>query len=152
MQSDVTPAYAWWNGRTRHQLMGEEVKVQKDGTVYMMSPVGSKKDKTAKIYPFKLHLGRLPVLEDERWLVPIGVEEFFADGNIHHAVLEGGHYQYGREDFAYDWVDTKRWMGIFHGVVPAENALTCLDCHDEGGRMDWVGLGYKEDPVLKRMK
>jgi len=152
MQSNVTPAYAWWNGQTRHQLMGEEVKVQKDGTVYMMSPVGSKKDKTAKIYPFKLHLGRLPVLQDERWLVPIGVEEFFADGDIHHAVLEGGHYQYGREEFAYDWVDTKRWMGIFHGVVPAANALTCLDCHVEGGRMDWAELGYKEDPVLKRMK
>ncbi len=152
MQSDVIPAYAWWNGQTRHQLMGEKVKVQKDGTVYMMSPDGSKKDKQAKIYPFKLHLGRVPVLEDERWLVPIGVEEFFGDGDIHHAVLEGGHYQYGLEDFEYDWVDTKRWMGIFHGVVPAAKALTCLDCHSEGGRMDWVGLGYGEDPVLRRMK
>ena len=152
LRADVVPSYAWWNGRTRHQVMGEKVRVQKDDTVHIMAPEGSRKDKTAKIHPFKLHTGRLPVLADERWLVPIGVEEFFADGDMHKAVLEGGHDQYGLEDFAYDWVDTKRWMGIFHGVVPPERALQCLDCHDEGGRMDWAALGYGEDPVLKRMK
>ncbi|MBC8424802.1 hypothetical protein H8E07_11825 [bacterium] len=151
-QSDVVPAYAWWNGKTRHQRMGEEVQVQKDGTVHIMSPVGRMKDKQARIYPFKLHRGRLPVLADERWLVPIGVEEFFADGDMHKAVLEGGHHQYGLEDFAYEWVDTRRWMGIFHGVVPKEQALQCLDCHAENGRLDWSTLGYKEDPVLKRLK
>ncbi|MBU1675432.1 hypothetical protein KKA85_06580, partial [bacterium] len=145
-ESDVTPAYAWWNGRTRHQLMGEAVKVQQDGTVHMMSPEGSQKDKQARIHPFKLHRGCLPVLADRRWLVPIGVEEFFADGDMDKAVHEGGHHQYGLEDFAYDWVDTRRWMGIFHGVVPKERALACLDCHVEGGRMDWVALGYREDP------
>ena len=152
LESDVTPAYAWWDGRTRHQLMGEEVEVQDDGTVHIMSPVGCRKHDDAKIYPFKLHEGRLPVLADERWLVPIGVEEFFADGDIVKAVHEGGHHQYGLERFEYDWVDTKRWMGIFHGVVPREDALQCLDCHAEGGRMDWAALGYGEDPVLKRIK
>ncbi len=150
-QSDVTPAYAWWNGTTSHQRMGEEVEVRDDGTIHMMDPQGCMHD-GARIYPFKLHRGRLPVLADERWLVPIGVEEFFADGDIHKAVLEGGHHQYGLEAFEYEWVDTKRWMGIFHGVVPKERALVCLDCHAEGGRMDWVALGYEGDPVLKRLK
>ena len=148
----MIPAYAWWSGGTRHQFMGEAVEVQADGTVHMMSPVGSKKDRAARIYPFKLHRGRLPVLAEERWLVPIGVDEFFADGDLEKAIRHGGHVAYGREDFAYEWVDTKRWMGIYHGVVPKEGALKCLDCHSEEGRLDWAALGYKEDPVLKRMK
>ena len=40
-------------------------------------------------------------------------------------------------------------MGIFHEVQPAKNALQCLDCHREGGRMDWQALGYARDPLLE---
>ena len=39
-------------------------------------------------------------------------------------------------------------MAINHEVVPAGKALECLDCHREGGRMDWKALGYKRDPML----
>jgi hypothetical protein len=152
MGSDVVPEYTWWNGKTRHQQMFEKVETDKDGVVTTMAPVGSKKDKKSKIYPFKLHRGRLPRLLDKGWLIPIGVEEFFADGDIDKAVHEGAHYAYGLEDFEYDWVDVKRYMGIYHEVVPKERALQCLDCHSEAGRFDWKALGYKEDPVLKRMK
>jgi hypothetical protein len=45
-------------------------------------------------------------------------------------------------------VDTVRYMGIFHEVEPAKNALRCLDCHSEGGRIDWQALGYEGDPLL----
>ena len=152
MGKNVVPEYAWWNGTTRHQQMGEEAKPGKDGVIAVMAPVGGKKDKHAKIYPFKLHRGRLPRLVDEGWLVPIAVDEFFVDGDIEKAVQEGGHAAYGLEHFAYEWVDVKRYMGIYHEVQPAENALACLDCHSEAGRMPWRELGYKEDPVLKRMK
>jgi len=150
--SDVVPEYAWWNGRTRHQQMREMAVPGKDGFITMMAPTGGRKDKGSKIHPFKLHTGRLPRLIDTGWLIPIGVEEFFADGDIDKAVHEGAHDAYGIEDFEYEWVDVKRYMGIFHEVVPKESALKCLDCHSDGGRFDWVALGYKEDPVLKRMR
>ena len=48
-----------------------------------------------------------------------------------------------------EWVETTRYMGIYHEVVPASSALECLDCHREGGRMDWQALGYKKDPMLR---
>ena len=42
-------------------------------------------------------------------------------------------------------------MGLFHEVVPAAQALSCLDCHREGGRLDWQELGYKRDPLIDAM-
>jgi hypothetical protein len=32
-------------------------------------------------------------------------------------------------------------------VQPKENALQCLDCHTENGRLDWEMLGYPGDPM-----
>ncbi len=148
-ESNVVPDYQWWNGKTWHQKMGEKAKPRKDGTYGIMVPEGSRKDKSAKIHAFKLHKGKLPRLKKEGYLVPMAVEEFFRDGDIDVAVEEGAHAAYGIEHPDYEWVDTVRWMGIFHEVQPASNALTCLDCHSPNGRMNWEALGYKEDPLEK---
>ncbi|HRX52175.1 MAG TPA: hypothetical protein P5571_12470 [Candidatus Krumholzibacteria bacterium] len=152
MGKDVTPEYAWWNGKSRHQLMGVEAKPGKDGVVETMAPEGSRKDKKAKIYPFKVHRATLPRLADAGWLSPIAVDEFFVDGDIDKAVREGAHAAYGLEDIEYEWIPVRRYMGIYHEVQPKENALSCLDCHGAEGRLDWQALGYKEDPVRKRMR
>ncbi len=153
MEKNVVPRYRWFNGRSRGQLLGEPVRRRKDdGVVVMMEPLGDRKDKDARIYPFKVHRATLPVLRKEQWLVPIAVEEFFADGDMPHAVAEGARVTYGIEDPDYEWVWAERWMSINHEVQPATNALQCLDCHSENGRLDWKALGYKEDPVLKRMR
>ena len=114
-------------------------------------PEGRRKDKGAKIHAFKLHRAKLPVLKDQQWLVPIAVDEFFIDGDMEKAVHEGAEVAYGIHDAEYEWVETTRYMGIFHGVRPADQALQCLDCHREGGRMDWQALGYKKDPLLDAM-
>ena len=46
----------------------------------------------------------------------------------------------------YDFVQTKMYWQITHMVVPKEQALKCMDCHGEKGRLDWKALGYKGDP------
>ena len=104
-------------------------------------------DEGARIQPFKLHEGVLPLLDGKEWLIPLQVEEFFADGDLEHAVAAGARAAYGIEHPEYTWVETVRYMGIYHQVVPADQALGCLDCHREGGRMDWQALGYDEDPL-----
>jgi len=151
MEKNVQPVYAWYNGNTRLMKMGDKVKRNKDGTVTIMEPQGKRKDKHSKLHAFKLHKGVLPILDKEKWLIPIAVEEFFADGDIDKAVLEGAEAAYGLHHPKYSWVKTLRYMGIYHEVQPAANALVCLDCHQENGRMDWKALGYKEDPMLKHM-
>ena len=58
---------------------------------------------------------------------------------------------YGIADAEYEWVDTTRYMGIFHEVPPATQALACLDCHGRGGRLTWKELGYDGDPLTHLM-
>jgi hypothetical protein len=148
---DVTPAYAWYNGTTWEQLPGQPVKMQPDGTVGMMVPQGSRTDPKARIYAFKLHRAKMPVLDQKSWIIPIVVEEFFASGNMDEAVENAAKDMYGIEDASYHWVDTTRYMGIFHEVVPAKQALSCLDCHGPDGHLDWNALGYAGDPLAARL-
>jgi hypothetical protein len=149
MGKDVEPVIAWYNGKTWEQLPGVEVTRQADGTIGMMVPQGSKNDPGARLYAFKLHRGTMPVLKEQGWIVPILVEEFFADGNIDQAVRAAAEEMYGLEDISYEWVPVERYMGIFHEVQPADNALRCLDCHGPDGRIDWIALGYQADPLAE---
>jgi len=149
MGSNVAPEIAWYNGTVWAQLPGVPVTQRADGVVEMIVPQGSRKDPKSKLFGFKVHKGKMPVVKDTRWLLPIAVEEFFADGDIDKAVREASEAMYGIEHFDYEWVSVERYMGIFHEVQPAANALRCLDCHGSDGRLDWVGLGYDADPLAE---
>ena len=85
-------------------------------------------------------------------LAAASLDEFFVDGDLDKAVCAAAHAAYGVEDIEYEWVPTVRYMGIFHEVQPASEALNCLDCHSSGGRLDWKALGYKRDPLEKHLK
>jgi hypothetical protein len=147
MGKNVEPEIAWYNGSVWAQAPGVAVTQRADGIVEMVTPQGSRKDPEAKLFAFKVHRAKMPVLSKERWLLPINVEEFFANGDIDGAVREAAHVLYGIEGFEYEWVEVKRYMGIFHEVQPGDNALRCLDCHGPDGRLDWTGLGYEADPM-----
>ena len=148
MQKDVVPVYAWFNGTTKAQLPQQPAISLADGTVGMMVPEGSREDPKSKIFAFKLHKGKMPMLDEQTWIIPILVEHFFADGDIDSAVKHATEEAYGIKGAAYSWVDTVRYMGIFHSVQPKEQAVACLECHSPGGRMDWKALGYPGDPML----
>ncbi len=150
LQKDVTPIYAWYNGRTRATLPGDPVRVGRDGTVAMMAPEGSRLDPKARIFPFKLHRGRMPILKPQNWILPITVEEFFGDGELDRAVVKAADELYHVPAAKFAWVDTVRYMGIFHGVPPASKAVACLGCHGPDSRMDWTALGYARDPIERR--
>jgi hypothetical protein len=149
---NVRPVYAWFNGKTRLQMMGEPIHPLDDGTVGIMTPVAKRKDKDARIFAFKLHRAVLPLLADKNWIIPLAVEEFFADGDIDQAVRGASKVVYDIDDPEYTWINSVRYMGIFHEVQPASEALQCLDCHSPGGRLDWKALGYDRDPLDRARK
>ena len=149
LQQNVTPVYAWFNGSSFIQVPGEEVSYNSDGQVKMAMPLGSREDPNAKIYPFKVHRAKLPVLNDKQWLAPVVTEMVFKDGDPDAAVRLAAKDLYGFEDISYNWKDTIRYMGIFHGVPSADLALRCKDCHGEQTRLDWQKLGYDHDPRKK---
>jgi hypothetical protein len=145
--ADVVPTYAWYDGTTRVQLPRTPVELDDEGRVMMAVPVGDRSDPGSKIHAFKVHRGRLPVLQAARWIGPITTEEYYRHGDIDLAVREAAEIYYGLHDVDYEWVETIRYMGIYHEVQPAEHALGCLDCHGPDGRLDWTALGYDADPL-----
>jgi len=148
-ESNVVPAYAWYNGTSKIQLPATPVATDAGGAVMMAIPQGSKDDPEARISAFKIHRAKLPALEDTRWLLPITVDELYAHGDIDRAVKDAAEALYDIADARFDWVDTIRYMGIYHEVRPAEYALRCLDCHGPDGRLDWSTLGYDGDPLAE---
>ena len=146
----VQPVYAWWNGDSTAQFLGDPVKL-KDGKIQMMMPVGSRNDPGSKIYAFKAHGAILPVERETKVLLPIKVTTVFTSGDIDKAVHEGAKAFYGKDIKNYDWVESIRYMGLFHEIPRAEEALECLDCHGSSGRMDFKALGYDGDPLLKKL-
>jgi len=147
LKQNVRPVYVWWNGATKEALLGEPVPRLADGSVGVMIPLGSRGDSKSKVYAMKLHTARLPLLDGKNFLIPIVVEQFFRNGAIDPAVGAAAEDFYHVKDAKFSWTATSRYMGIFHGVQPASKALSCLDCHSPGGRMDWKALGYKADPL-----
>jgi hypothetical protein len=151
-QSDVVPTYAWFDGTSFNQLPQQPVTLTEDGLVPIALPAADRGTEGARIHPFKVHRGRLPVAKDSRWLLPITTEEFYAHGDIERAVREAAEIAYGLHDVEFEWVETIRYMGINHGVVPASDALRCLDCHGTDTRLDWTALGYEADPLAAALK
>ncbi len=147
LKKNVEPEIGWYNGTITAQLPGVPVTVGPDGAIQMVTPMGSKDDPKAKLYAFKVHGGKMPVLKKERWLLPINAEDFFGSSQIDLRVRQAAQIFYGMDDIEYEWLNIKRYMGIFHEVQPAKNAIRCLDCHGGNGRLDWAGLGYAADPL-----
>ncbi len=147
LRKNVEPEIAWYNGTITAQLPGVPVTVGSDGAIQMVTPMGSRDDPEAKLYAFKVHGGRMPVLKDKRWLLPINAEDFFGSSQIDLRVRQAAEVFYDMKDIEYEWMEIKRFMGIFHEVQPGQDALRCLDCHGDDGRLDWAGLGYEADPL-----
>ena len=81
LEYDVEPVYAWYNGDRFALQPGQPVRRTSDGKVAMILPEGDRDDPEAKIAPFKLHRGRLPVLKKEQWLAPLTTEELYVHGD-----------------------------------------------------------------------
>ena len=145
-EKDVKPTYTWWNGEGKLGLLKEPVEMT-GGKVMLYEPQGSKDDPEAKIYAFKLHTAKLPIDSETREFVPIKVGVVFKTGNNDAAVKKGGEAFSGKAPEAFEWVETERYLGIFHEVVPKEQALQCNSCHMGSDQLDWAALGYEGDPM-----
>ena len=61
MQSNVTPVYRFFNGRSRFYEFETEAVPQANGLVLMAGPLGSRTEPGAKITAMKRHTGRQPI-------------------------------------------------------------------------------------------
>ena len=137
----VIPEYHFFNGTSYFYQFGDTAIPEENGIITMSAPMGSITDSGARIYAFKHHLGNQPIDPVERRLMPLKIGLFFQSGEIDQAVQKGAEavgWNYRGHEFAR----TERFMGLFHEVAPSGEALSCTQCHGNGGRMDFNALGY----------
>jgi octaheme c-type cytochrome (tetrathionate reductase family) len=148
---NVEPDYAWYDGTARTYSMGEPI--DPDQTVALTEPVGSIDEPEAQIYPFKVHEGRqiydkeLDILIAPKLYGEGGFWKTFDWDRAAELGMASAGQPYSGE---YGFVDTKMYWRLNHMVVPGELALRCRDCHAAGKRLDWVALGYGDDPIRLR--
>jgi octaheme c-type cytochrome (tetrathionate reductase family) len=144
----VTPEYLWYNGTANAYERGD--KIDPDKVTRLTYPNGSIKDEKAKIYPFKLHSGKQIYDAKNKYFITAKV---FGDGGYWRDFdwdkaaklgMEASGLKYSGE---YGFAPTEMYWRINHMVSPKEEALGCLDCHGDNGRMQWAELGYKGDPM-----
>lgn len=141
MSSHVTPEYRFFNGRTAFYEFGSAAVAGASGNVAMAEPLGDITDPEAKIYPFKHHLAIQAADPATDRLLPLKIGIFFQSNDVDAAIRQGV-AAVGWDVPEYEFVETERWMGLFHEVTPAGSALGCSDCHNGGTRLDFDALGY----------
>ena len=134
-ESNPTPIHVWWNRTSRIVDLADPVVRGSDGAVMMAEPVGRIDDPASKIYAARFHRGRQPW--DGTHMLPLKHEVVKETGNMTKAILVAT----GKIYDPVQYVDTERYLGLFHGVSPKEDALTCKDCHRDH-KIDFEALGY----------
>ncbi len=146
--ANVTPEYHFFNGLSRFYKFGTPALPDDSGRVVMAEPLGDISDSNAKLFAFKRHEALQPRDRDTQYLIPLKTGILFQTGNIDAAIKQGASEVGWPLANGYDFAPTERYMGIFHEVAPAENALECTACHGDFGRIDFAGLGYS--PLSQR--
>ncbi len=145
---NVVPEYLWYNGEATAYERGD--KIDPDKVTNLTYPKGDIKDKSAKIFPFKVHRGKQIYDSKNKYFITakvFGEGGYWSDFDWNKAAtlgMQASGIPYSGE---YGFAPTAMYWRINHMVSPKEDALSCLDCHDKSGRMDWKALGYKGDPM-----
>lgn len=153
-EKNVRPVYRWYNGSADYYQIGDKIKP--DQPVALNSMNGSRHDKTAQIYPFKLMKGKQIYDSKNNYLIVphlYGENGFWKkwDWNLASEIgMASVHLPYSG---SYDFVETEMYIPIHHMVAPADQSLKCYDCHHKTKSiMDWPGLGYETDPMSEKYK
>lgn len=146
---DFTPTYIWFNGNTEYRyLLGDTIDPNQPTMINL--PAGSIEDRTAKIFPFKIHVALQPYDTVNNYLLqPLTAREdgFWTTFDWPSALAIGAEETGLQFSGEYGFTETHMYWPITHMVAPVENSLQCNDCHGPNGRMDWQALGYKGDPI-----
>ncbi|WP_303720622.1 tetrathionate reductase family octaheme c-type cytochrome [Malonomonas rubra] len=147
-QKKVAPTYAWFNGKSDVYLAGE--KIDPNVPTKLTAPLGDRNDQTAKIHPFKIHSGKQAYDANNKYFVTThtyGEDGFWTTFDWQRSIKLGMAESGMNYSGEYGFAPTEMYWRIDHMVSPKEQALQCLDCHGDNGRMNWAELGYKGDPM-----
>lgn len=148
----IAPEYYWSNGKGGIYIPGTVI-ADPTQPVKVAYPLGDRNDMTAKIAPFKVHRGKQIYDTEYNYLITAKVANeggYWNDYDWDKAARLGSEASGQKYSGKYDFVPTEMYWRQNHMVSPADQALGCLDCHGDNGRLDWATLGYKADPLMNR--
>ena len=141
--ANVIPDYLFDNGTSAFYEFGDPYTLGPRERVVMSTPLGSIQDPDAKIYPFKHHTAMQPFDRSTNAIIPLKLGMLFQTGDPDASIRAGATALGWPLDQGYDFIGTERFMGIYHEVGPAEDALGCNECHrPNANRLDFAALGY----------
>lgn len=148
-EGNFTPEYRWYNGEVAYRyLLGDPIDPTQVTPINL--PAGNIADPEAKIFPFKVHLAKQPYDTVNNILLQpktYGEGGFWTDFDWDQALRLGSEITGLEYSGFFGFTETEMYWPTTHMVKPAEEALTCEQCHGETGRMDWEALGYFGDPL-----
>ncbi len=148
-EKDYQPTYLWFNGNLAYRyLLGDKIDPSKP--TYINLPSGDINDPNAKIFPFKLHVGKQPYDTVNNILLQprtAGDGGFWTTFDWQSALALGAQDTGLGFSGQYGFAETWMYWPTTHMVQPKENALQCDACHSANGRLDWQALGYPGDPL-----
>ncbi len=150
---DVIPSYAWYTGKMDRYILGD--KLDTAAVHYINRPLGTRSDKNAKIWPFKIHQAEQPYDPINNILIPpltSGEGGYWTKFDWDSALVKGAQMANLPYSGKYGFAPTKMFWPITHMVTTPKNALECKQCHSANGRMNWKALGYDRDPVQVKSK
>jgi octaheme c-type cytochrome (tetrathionate reductase family) len=136
-RESAKPTYRWYGGFMKRVFLGDKLDIEADYT-NLTEPVGSINDPNSKIAPFKIMRGVQAVDAKHRHLLvphlfPKNKEDKTAYWKHRDwqksftAGMKAAHMPYSGK---YKWVETRMHWGVQHEVMPADMALSCVQCHE----------------------
>ena len=150
---NVKPEYYWYNLKSERYVKGDKIDPAK--TVAINKPLGSRQDKDAKLYPFKVMRGKqIYDVKNKYLIVPKLWGGYWKHFDWNKAAEEGMKIAGLPYSGEYGFVKTEMFWKVNHMVSPKDEALGCKDCHGKGKnkRMDWKKLGYRGDQMYKKYR
>lgn len=132
---NVQPEYFWYNGSIKHVTVKD--KIDPSRPVALNEPVGGADDPNARIFPFKVHRGKLPYDKVNKTmtiphLFPKGKDDTAAYWKAYDwekAIEYGMKYAGVPYSGEFDFVETSYVFPTTHMVAPRDNVVACHECH-----------------------
>ena len=148
-ENNLEPDYIWFNGTADHFLITDVID-SANIPVQINTLHGSYEDEQAKIHPVKIHTGRQPwdpelkhILQMKLWDKETGKGALWKDFNYYKAIEEGMKSVEIPWSGKHDFIDTEMTLILSHMVAPAEDAVSCKECHTrKNGRLEGLDDFY----------
>lgn len=135
-KESAKPTYRWFGGFTQRVFIGDRIDLNAD-VIDITRPVGAITDPNSKITPFKIMRGKQPADEVNAYLLvphlfPGSKEDktaYWKNLDWQKAFTTGMAAAGLPYSGSYTWVNTRMHWNLNHEVMPAEMALSCVQCH-----------------------